>query len=391
MTIDFNAIRQAIAREAGPSLEGSGILQGSGGVEHGQAMGFQIETQPDAVAMLTDSLEEISSMFEETEVKNMGDREIGDKRKTENRYTARVRFWTNKLSDMPNSDVIARILRRIRNAGMTTPEQLMRLLQDASEDVTHQFAMLECLEEALSETHEDAQLLATVRQARQELERTKGPEIRVGINLAELLQEHGGDAEEMQAKRDLYRGEILGFDDPQTCFKSLLASQGADRLGEAIDFLMTACSVDMAAATPSTQPEELRRIIVDLQSVEVLKTVLERFDKLEMRMDKMFGESLLMSGEKMTGEVLDMTHQAFLNGSVIEAFVAAVGLKKLYPKMDFMRELSAIIRSMSMRCFPDNDSRLRLIDGAQEYLDELVREDEASQEDGEEEMAKLVL
>ncbi|MBR4902199.1 MAG: type III secretion system gatekeeper subunit SctW [Victivallales bacterium] len=391
MTIDFNAIRQAIVREGGPSLEGAGILQGSGAVEHGEAMGFQIEAQPDAVAMLTDSLEEISSMFEETEVKNMSDREIGEKRKTEDRFVTRIRFWANKLSDMPNSDVIARILRKIRNAGMTTPEQLMGMLQDASEDVTHQFAMLECLEEALVENPEDAQLLATVRQARQELERTKGPEIRVGINLAELLQEHGGDAEEMQAKRDLYRSEILGFDDPQTCFKSLLASQGADKLGDAIDFLMTACSVDMAAATPSTQPEELRRIIVDLQSVEVLKTVLERFDKLEMRMGKMFGENLQMSGEKMTGEVLDMTRQAFLNGSVIEAFVAAVGLKKLYPKMDFMRELSAIIRSMSMRCFPDNESRLRLIDGAQEYLDELVREDEASQEDGEEEMAKLVL
>ena len=125
MTIDFNAIRQAIASEGAPSLEGSGILRGSGGVEQGEAMGFHVETQPDAAAMLADSLEEISSMFEETEVKNMGDREIGDKRKTENRYTARVRFWTNKLSDMPNSDVIARILRRIRNAGMTTPEQLL--------------------------------------------------------------------------------------------------------------------------------------------------------------------------------------------------------------------------------------------------------------------------
>ena len=390
MTIDFNAIRQAISKEA-PSLQDATALHGSSGVENGEVMGFQVETQPDVAAMLNDSLEEISSMFEETEVKNMSDREIGEKRKTEDRFVTRIRFWANKLSDMPNSDVIARILRKLRNSGMTTPEQLMGFLQDASEDVTHQFAMLECLEEALAESPEDAQLLATVRQARQELERTKGPEIRVGINLAELLQEHGGDAEEMQAKRDLYRGEILGFDDPQTCFKSLLASQGPEKLGDAIDFLMTACSVDMAAATPSTQPEELRRIIVDLQSVEVLKTVLERFDKLEMRMDKVFGESLQMSGEKMTGEVLDMTRQTFLNGSVMEAFVAAVGLKKLYPKMDFMRELSAIIRSMSMRCFPDNESRLRLIDGAQEYLDELVREDEASQEDGEEEMAKLVL
>ena len=110
-----------------------------------------------------------------------------------------------------------------------------------------------------------------------------------------------------------------------------------------------------------------------------------------MRMDKMFGETLQMSGEKMTGEVLDMTRQAFLNGSVIEAFVAAVGLKKLYPKMDFMREFSAIIRSMSMRCFPDTESRLRLIDGAQDYLDELVREDEENQEEDDGEMAKLIL
>jgi len=391
MTIDFNAIRQAIIREGGPSLEDAGSLQGRSGVERGEAMGFQVETQPDAVAMLTDSLEEISSMFEETEVKNMGDREIGDKRKTENRFEMRVRFWVNKMSDMPNSDVIAQILRKLRNMGFTSQQQLMAMLEDASGDVSHQFAMLECLEEALIENPEDAGLLSSVRQARQELERTKGSEIRVGINLAELLEEHGGGVEEMQAKRDLYRGEILGFDDPQTCFKSLLASQGADKLGEAIDFLMTACSVDMAATTPSTQPEELRRIIVDLQSVEVLKTVLERFDKLEMRMDKMFGETLQMSGEKMTGEVLDMTRQAFLNGSVIEAFVAAVGLKKLYPKMDFMREFSAIIRSMSMRCFPDTESRLRLIDGAQDYLDELVREDEENQEEDDGEMAKLIL
>ena len=96
MTIDFNAIRQAIVREGGPSLESAGVSQ-SGAVEHGEAMGFQIEAQPDATAMLTDSLEEISSMFEETEVKNMSDREIGEKRKTEDRFLTRVRFWANKI------------------------------------------------------------------------------------------------------------------------------------------------------------------------------------------------------------------------------------------------------------------------------------------------------
>ena len=101
-------------------------------------MGFQIEAQPDVTAMLTDSLEEISSMFEETEVKNMSDREIGEKRKTEDRFLTRVRFWANKLSDMPNSDVIARILRRIRKAIRQTsggsylaldPSQVRKLME----------------------------------------------------------------------------------------------------------------------------------------------------------------------------------------------------------------------------------------------------------------------
>jgi type III secretion system YopN/LcrE/InvE/MxiC family regulator len=384
MTIDFNAIRQAMSMEGAPSLQGATASAGAAGVERGEVMGFQIETQPDPSAMLADSLEEISSMFEETEVKSMSDREIGDKRKTEDRFNIRVRFWAHKLGDMPNSDVIMGILRRMRNMGMVSQQQLLSMLNDASEDVTHQFAMLECLEEALAESPADEALMNTVRQTRMELERTKGPEIRVGVNLAELLEEQGGSLEEMQAKRDLYRGEILGFEDPQACFKSLLASQGADKLGDAIDFLIAACSVDMAATTPSTQPEELRRIIVDLQSVEVLKTVLERFDKLEGRMSHIFGESLQMSGETMTGQVLDMTRQNFLNGAVIEAFVAAVGLKKLYPKMDFMREFSAIVRSMSLRCFPDVDSRLRMVDSAQEYLDELIREEEDTLETADE-------
>ena len=392
MAIDFNTIHQALHTESAASAQARSPLPGAEEVSRGEVKGFVAETQPDLSAMLTDSLEEISSMFEETEVKSMSDREIGDKRKKEDRFVSRVRFWTNKLSDMPNSDVIARLLRKLRNIGMTAShQQLMEMLDDASPDVTHQFAMLECLEEALGDEEADAPLLTMVKQARQELERTRGPEIRVGINLAEMLDEYGASPDEMQEKRDLYRGEIIGFDTPQTCFKSLLAKQGAEKLSAAIDFLIEACTVDMTSTTPSTQPEELRRIIVDLQSVEVLKTVLERFDKLGQRMTTMYNESPAMDGEAMTGKVLDMTNQNFLNGESIKAFVHSVRLMALAARLDFTRELSALIRSMSLRCFPDIDSRFRMIDSTQEYLDELVAEDEQNQEKEDESKEKLVL
>lgn len=398
MPIDFTTLHQpAPLQQTERTDRADAAREAAATGETGEINGFHIETERNVAAMIADSLDEVSSMFEETEVKSLGDREIGEKRQKEDRFVQRVKLWTEKLADLPNSDVIARILRKLRNLGNPSPDQLRDLLNEASSDPTHQFAMLECLEEALEDTPADNALRETINTARQQLEEQHGPEIRVGLNLASLISEHGGSAEEMQALRDLYRGEILGFESPRDCFTSLVDKQGAEKLGEAIDFLIKACSVDMTATTPSTDPAELRRIITDLQSVEVLKTVMERFSALCRRMDTVFGETLVMSPQTMTGTVLDMSTQIFLNGTAMEGFVQNTGLRKLFSKMDFMRELTALVRAMHLRCFSDNDSRLRLIDAAQEYLDQLVAQLEeeeqqaADTDDNHEELARLEL
>lgn len=344
----------------------------------GQAMGFKLEMIPDMTSMLNDSFEELSAMFEEKTTKTMGERKLGEERRRDARFEAKVRFWVEKLPDMPRHEVIERMLRQLRQAGTAMGMgTLMRMLGDASSDPTHQFAMLDCLEDALGEG--EAGLRELVREARGELERLRGGEVRVGLNLADLFQARGDAPEAQAGLRDLYRGEILGFEDPQTCFRALVEQRGPERLGEAIEFLLRACSADMASSTPSMAPEELRRIVVDLQSVEVLKTVLERMTQLCGRMANVFGESMQASSYDLTGRLLELTHQAFLDGRIMESYVSHTGIKKLFPKMDFMRELMLVMRSMSMRCFPNDDSRVRLLDASQSYLDELVSALEAEE------------
>lgn len=348
--------------------------------EQGNAMGFRLQKEADPTAKLMDSMEELSFQFEETEMKSVSERALGESKRKDTSFLRAVEFWTEKMPDMPNSEFMAKLMRQARHGAFQNAQDLLRGLGGGSSDVSHQFAMLECLEEALSENPADEKLLALVKETKAELEHAKGPEIRVGINLAEEINSRAGNMEEMQGMRDLYRGQILGFTTPQDCFKSLIEQRGAGRLAESIEFLLAGCSVDLQSTNPSTSPEELRRIILDLQCVEVLKTVNEKLGRLGLRMERQFNETVLLSAEKMTGRVLDMTKLSFMNSATVGGFVNACGLRELLAQMDFVRELLGLFRGLSPRLFETNEGRFKMVDSAQEYLDELVEKEEEEKE-----------
>lgn len=181
----------------------------------------------------------------------------------------------------------------------------------------------------------------------------------------------------MQGLRDLYRGEILGFSTPQDCFRSILGKQGGIlNLQQTIDFLTEGCGADLQSPNPSQSPEELRRILLDLQCVQVLKTVFDRLTALGQRMVGQFQETPLLNGEQMTGKVMDFTERTNVSAAMIEAFIAQMGLAKWLARMDFCRELTLIFRQLSSRLFQSERDRLRLVDAAQEELDELIAEEE---------------
>ena len=358
--------------------------------ETGRAMGVALTVETDPTAELMDSMEELTAQFEEKSLKKLADRKLGEAQGPRSSFLRAIEAWSKVLPDMPGRDQLDAILRQARLARAggqpMSADDLLRQLGRASTDATHQFAMLDLLEQMLGESEGD--LAQLVKDARAQLMAEKGPDVKAGLNLAQEVNARATTPEEMQGLRDLYRSEVFGFTKPQDCFRSLLAARGPEGLKGAISFLLAGCGADLAASNPSMDPVQLRQILLDLQCVDVLQTVLGDLDKLGARMQSQFGEACRLTGEQMTGRVLDFTEQAFVTAPGIGAFVGEAGLQALLAQMDFTRELVGLFRRLSPRLFGKETDRQKLVDAAQEHLDGLVSlEEEAEQEKQEEQSA----
>ena len=356
----------------------------------GELMGTAVVVENDPLAELQDSMEELSFQFEEKTAKRLAERKMGPMQGSRASFIRAIEAWAAMMPDMPGRETLDRLARYLRNAAQTgnlpSKDALLKELGRASTDPSHQFAMLDLLEQMLGESEGD--LAQLVKDARAQLMAEKGPDVKAGLNLAQEVNARAAAPEEMQGLRDLYRSEVLGFTKPQDCFRSLLAARGPEGLKGAISFLLAGCGADLAASNPSMDPVELRRILLDLQCVDVLQTVLGDLDKLGARMQQQFGEACRLTGEQMTGRVLDFTEQAFVTAPGIGAFVGEAGLQALLAQMDFTRELVGLFRRLSPRLFGKETDRQKLVDAAQEHLDGLISlEDEAEQEKQEDQSA----
>lgn len=346
-------------------------------VQRGELMGTAFAVEADPMAELMDSMEELSFQFEEKATKRAAERKLGEMQGPRSALVRAVESWLAVMPDMPGRDFLVRILRNLRNSFATgaplSERELLRELARGSTDPSHQFAMLDMLEQAFGEGED--MIRALVRQAKVILAEEKGAEIRAGINLAEEVNARATTPEEMRELRDMYRSEVVGFTKPQDCFRSLLAARGAGGLKDAIDFLIAGCGADLKSATPSIETAALGRILTDLQCVSVLQTVLDALTALGRRMDREFGEKCLLDGEQMSGRVLDFTEQAFVASPGVAAFISDCGIRSLFARMDFARELTGLFRKLSPRLFERDGDRQKLVDAAQEHLDELISEE----------------
>ncbi|MBP3406572.1 MAG: type III secretion system gatekeeper subunit SctW [Kiritimatiellae bacterium] len=354
--------------------------------EVGRAMGMAVVVEQNPAAELQDAMEELSMHFEEKAAKKLGERNLGETRSRASAYADAVKAWEKVLPDMPGKEFLDRMLRGLRQAmqnGGQLPDasRLLDELARGSGDPSHQFAMLELLEAALGEG--DEALHDLLGAAREKLIKEKGPELSAGINLAREVNSRATTPEEMQSLRDMYRGEVIGFTTPQDCFRSLVATRGMAGLSAAIEFLLAGCGADLQSPSPSQAPEELRRIMLDLQCVQVLRTVFDKLSALVSRMAAQFGETCRFGGEAMTGKVLDFTERPFVSSRDISGFVSESGIAKLLAQMDFCRELMGVFRQLSSRLFSSEDDRTRLLDATQEHLDGLVALEDEAEEEGE--------
>ena len=346
-------------------------------VERGTMMGVQFAVESDPMAELMDSMEELSFQFEEKAAKKLSERKMGSMQGLRSSFIRAMEAWQAMMPDMPGREQLAKLIQNfrqlMRSGEQATTAGLMREIARESTDPSHQFAMLDLLEQMLGEG--ETELRDLVRQAKAQLMAEKGADVKAGLNLAEEVNARATTPQEMRELRDLYRSEVVGFTKPQECFRSLIAARGAEGLKDAIDFLIAGCGADLKSSSPSMEAVALGRILTDLQCVQVLQTVLDALTALGKRMDKQFGETCLLDGEGLTERVLDLTEQSFVAASAIAHLIGDCGMKALLARMDFARELTSLFRKLSPRLFAREGDRQQLVDAAQEHLDELISEE----------------
>jgi type III secretion system YopN/LcrE/InvE/MxiC family regulator len=353
-------------------------------VERGSINGTACVVEADPMAELMDSMEELSFQFEEKTAKRLSERKMGPLQGMRASFIRALEAWQAMMPDMPGNDQLKQAVQNARQmlrSGMSGggAEGLLRMLGGQSTDPSHQFAMLDLMEQMLAEG--ETELRDLIRDARALLMAEKGPEVKAGINLAQEVNARAATPDEMQGLRDLYRSEVVGFEKPQDCFRSLLASRGPGGLKDAIDFLIAGCGADLKSGVPSLEAAALGRILTDLGCVQSLQAMLDKLTQLGDRMGKQFGEPCFLNGEQLAGRVVDLTEQAFVAATAIAHLVGDCGMRQLLAQMDFTRELTRLFRMLSPRLFQKEGDRQRLVDAAQEHLDGLIMEEEAQAEE----------
>ncbi len=352
-------------------------------VQRGELNGTTFVVESDPMAELQDSMEELSFQFEEKTAKKLADRKMGPMQGLRSSFIKALEAWNAMMPDMPGRERIQKFMQDIRemvrSGRQPDADGLLRGLARESTDPSHQFAMLDILEQMLGEG--ESELRELVRQARSQLMEAKGAEIKAGINLAEEVNARASTPGEMQELRDMYRSEVIGFTKPQDCFRSLMANRGPGALQDAISFLIAGCGADLKSSSPSMEAAALGRILTDLGCVQTLQTVLESLTQLGARMGREFGEPCLLNGEQLTGRILDLTEQAYVAAAAIANLVGDCGMRKLLAQMDFSRELTRLFRKLSPRLFSKEGDRQRLVEAAQEHLDGLIAEENETAEE----------
>ena len=146
-------------------------------VARGELMGTAVVVEADPMAELMDSMEELSFQFEEKTAKRVGERRLGEMQGPRSALLKAIETWMTMMPDMPGRDFITRLAKWIRSSVSSgrppDAQELLKELARGSTDPSHQFAMLDILEQAFGAGEEE--LAALVRQAKAALTVAKGP------------------------------------------------------------------------------------------------------------------------------------------------------------------------------------------------------------------------
>jgi type III secretion system YopN/LcrE/InvE/MxiC family regulator len=283
------------------------------------------------------------------------------------------KFVRHHLPHLANLERVLKLIEPFRKRDRITPEEVLERVQTSFEDVSDQHSFIRSLEEWLSRVDNRSPARESLRQAREGLERERGPEITAGYNIAGEVERHaaaGLDGE--QSLRDFYRDIVLGSAEINQTYDRILQQYGEAGFDEATAFLIAGIGAEIHAQSRSRDPEQLHALVNDLYYVQVARNTHRQFDGLLAKLQDAFGITPAGTGHSLMKDVLPLKDQRWIDPGAVLKAVDNLKITGSEPRIYFLRELHALVGKLPVKVFPGLEDRGRVLEALQHALDTAI-------------------
>lgn len=345
---------------------------------NGEFKGQKVGQQKDAASMVQDAAEEMTFQASEKVEKKLGKRRAAAKGL---RTTAmeKAEFYIKKLKDMDKPEQMNKFMESLKRMGKNmNPQQLRQEVGKFFKDVSQQYAALAYAKEMLGDDPEMAGLTEALQEAMDQAMEESGPEIRAGFNVTDDAMEFSAQGlKDTQQLRDFYRDTVLQYEGFHETYNEILENYGEAEFGKALDFLIKAVGSELQSKGPSVTHVELKRIIDDLYSLEMLGNIHRNCDELLGKIRKAYRLALKMNTKAFMNRLMGLKSERWLRMDHVTKLVAQLGCDPIEAQIYFLREMGGMIKELPLKIFEeDMEKREKLIDVTQEALDDAIDREE---------------
>jgi type III secretion protein W len=375
-------------------------------VVSGNYRGEKVVHQRGVVSLLENVIEEGTLSESLVVQKQLLARKVASERMAEmnKKLLERAQVYMRELPDMGGPEKFMQFLEQIRQGGRQSSRQLMQEAGEFFKDLSHQYAGLSFAREVLEEGGQ-SELVASLRDAADELMKEHGPEIRAGLNISQTANEFAKQGfGNVQGLRDFYRDTVLNFDNLDDTYRSISENRdlyicsvcgytckkrppevcpacgagGRDfiyneaEMLNTVKFLVKAVGCDLQSRGPSISPVELKHVVDELYQLEVLGNVHKDCFNLLKNVQQQFEMRIESTAQDLMDQVMALRRESFVRGDDVIRDALPSDVKEIVAKIYFLREFLNLIKKIPLKVYDELESREKIIDAAQEALDTAI-------------------
>lgn len=320
--------------------------------------------------------------------------ETGKTQKDEEKKIKQVER-VSKIADeysRKNQELQARTLIFVRDriTKNDSPEEVIRKVLETYPD----YSLADEVLDFLIETSEP-NIVSVVRQAKEQLNRDFGREIRAGRNISEKAQEFSKQGlGNPTALRDIYRDITGNPRDPNTLFEQLSTNFPYEKMKTLIEFMLHALGSDLKSKGPSIARGELHRLMTETRVLQAILGVYRFFKSRIKLINGSFTRHGLVLPSRITFEALARLYMRYLQ----ERYPSADKVLQLAIQMGIADELEAQLiifmqlrdasRQVAPRLFRSEQQRLDTLRSFMDALKQIDEELEEEEEEGQDEKGR---